>query len=91
MKKGFMFFLNLHNYIKIARICLIPAALFLFFARGVLLMTVALILIGILLLISLIRAPRTRTFSKGSNSFMKNSGKECPLIRNRNVTRMQKF
>lgn len=69
MKKGFMFFLNLHNYIKIARICLIPAALFLFFARGVLLMTVALILIGILLLISLIRAPSDEDVLKRIKQF----------------------
>lgn len=57
MKKGFMFFLNLHNYIKIARICLIPSVFFLFFARGALLMGVAAAIVGVLLIISIIRAP----------------------------------
>lgn len=57
MKKGFMFFMNLHNYIKIARICLIPAVFFLFFARGALLMGVAAAIVGVLLIVSIIRAP----------------------------------
>ena len=57
MKKGLLFFLNLRPYVKIARVCLIPAAFFLFFARGVFLMTLSAVIIGILLVISIIRTP----------------------------------
>ena len=69
MKKGLMFFLNLHSYIKVARICLIPAAFFLFFARGVVLLSVAAAVAGILLVISLIRAPSDEEILKGIKQF----------------------
>ena len=69
MKKGLMFFLNLHSYIKVARICLIPAAFFLFFARGVVLMAVSASIAGILLVISLIRAPSDEEILKGIKQF----------------------
>lgn len=69
MKKGLLFFLNLHSYVKIARICLIPAAVFLFFARGIVLMATSLIILGILLVISLIRAPFDEDVLKGIKQF----------------------
>jgi hypothetical protein len=64
-----MFFLNLRSYVMIARICLIPAAFFLFFARGAVLMAASLIILGILLAISLIRAPSDEEVMKKIKQF----------------------
>lgn len=69
MKNGLMFFLSLHSYVKIARILLIPAVFFLFFARGVLLMTVSIVILAFLFLISIIRAPSDEEFLKGIKQF----------------------
>ena len=69
MKKGLMFFLNLHSYIKIARICLIPAVFFLFFARGAVLMSIAAVIFGILLVFSIIRAPSDEEMLKRIKRF----------------------
>lgn len=67
--KGFMFFVNLHSIVKIARVCLIPAILFMFIARGITLMVVSGLVLITCFLLSIIRAPSDEVVIKEINSF----------------------
>ncbi|MBO5938656.1 MAG: hypothetical protein J6Q82_04060 [Clostridia bacterium] len=57
MKNGYMFFLNLGNITKFARVALLPVIIFALFAKGFFLMGVGLLLVIICIALSVIRAP----------------------------------
>lgn len=64
-----MFFANLHSVVKIARVCLIPAILFLFIARGIALMVVSGLFFITCFLLSIVRVPSDEVVIKEINSF----------------------
>lgn len=57
MKKGLMFFFNMGNITQAARIALVPAIIFMFFARGYLMMGISALLVLVCLFFGLIHAP----------------------------------
>ncbi|MBQ2999327.1 MAG: hypothetical protein IJD64_02585 [Clostridia bacterium] len=69
MKSGYMFFLNLGNITKAARIAIIPGIFFLFFARGWFLMLLSLLFLALCIAFSVIHAPSDDNVMRVINEF----------------------
>lgn len=71
MKNGYLFFFNMGNITKGARIGLLPAAFFVFLARGWLLMILSLVIMLVCIILSVIHAPSDKTATFVMDDFYK--------------------